>query len=223
MLKMKTAAALAAAFLLAGAAGAATTNGIANGGFEALDAGGNLPAGWVAADSSPPVLSSDAHSGAHAMLLSAPNGFGGSVLLQDSVAHGGLPALTAANVGDTPLLSFWVKGDASTTGNAFVKLQYMGAGGSLGMAINQTFQSLINTSSWTQISFQASAIPVGTTAVYLELGTAVGPILDGRPNAIVVDDLQFALTTAPVPEPSSYALLAAGLAVVGIAARRRRA
>jgi len=221
MLKLKTCAAIAV-LTLTGAAGAATTNGIANGGFEVPGGSGQVAAGWMTADVTP-TLSNEAHSGSHAVLLSAPNGFNASVLFQDSFFHGGLPALGAANVGDTPVLSFWAKGDASTTGNAFVKLEYMGANGIIGTTIDQTFQGLLSTSGWTQISFQAGAIPVGTTSVNLKIGTAVGPILDGRPNAVLVDDIQLALHTAAVPEPGSYALLLAGLATVGAFARRRRA
>lgn len=221
MLKTKTLAALAA-LTLAGAAGAATTNGIANGGFEAAGNGPFIAAGWLtAATNSPAALSTDAHSGNFALLLSAPNGFDASIALQDATGHGGLPALTAAHVGDTPWLSFWAKGDASTTGNAFVTLRYMGPGGILATALNQQFQSQINPGGWTQLSFQASAIPAGATSVFIEIGTAVGPLLDGRPNAVLIDDLQLTLTTAPVPEPGSYALLLAGLAVVGTVARRR--
>lgn len=226
MLNLKTFTALTAAItaaLLASAAGAATTNGFANGGFEAAGGGGQIAAGWLtAATSSPASLSADAHSGSFALLLSAPNGFDASIALQDSVGHGGMPVLTAANVGDTPWLTFWAKGDASTTGNAFVKLQYFTPSGNV-LALDRQFQTQINTSGWTQISFQATAIPAGATTLFLEIGTAVGPILDGRPNAVLVDDLQFTLTTAAVPEPASYALLAAGLGVVGALARRRRA
>lgn len=222
MLNLKTCVAIAA-LTLAGAAGAATTNGFANGGFEAAGGSGQLAAGWLtAATSSPASLSGDAHTGSHSLLLSAPNGFDASIAIQDAAGHGGMPVLGAANVGDTPWLSFWAKGDASVTGNAFVTVRYMGANGIISTALNQQFQSLINTSSWSQISFQAAAIPVGTTTLFIEIGTAVGPILEGRANAVLVDDLQFALNVAAVPEPSSYALLLAGLFTVGAIARRRR-
>ena len=42
----------------------------------------------------------------------------------------------------------------------------------------------------------------------LEMNTAVGALMDGRPNAVYVDDV--GLTS--VPEASSYAMLLAGLA-----------
>jgi hypothetical protein len=216
--------AVTATLWLTGAAGAATTNGIANGGFETAGSGGAFAAGWLAAPTGNPALLSDvAHTGSHSALLTVPNGFGGSTLFQDSVAHGGLPALGAANVGDTPVLSFWAKGDVSTTGNVLFALRYQGASGILANSGNQFFQNAINPNGWTQITFQAAAIPQGTTSVFLEMNTAVGPLLDGRPNAVYIDDIQLTLHTAAVPEPETYALLIAGLAVVGAVARRRRA
>ncbi|MDR7334078.1 PEP-CTERM sorting domain-containing protein [Roseateles asaccharophilus] len=220
MLNLKATAAITT-LLCAGAAGAATFNGFANGGFETVD--GGIPVGWALGDATHPVLSTDAHSGAYSLLLSRPGGFGGSGMEQHSVAHGGLAALTAANVGDTPILSFWAKGDASPTGNAKYVLRYVGDAGVLYDSGFQHFESSLVSSSWTQISFQAGAIPAGTTAVYLLMNTAVGPLLDGRVNAVYIDDIQLTLTTAPVPEPESYALLIAGLGVVAAVARRRRA
>ena len=112
---------------------------------------------------------------------------------------------------------------ARAVGNAFVTVRYMGAAGILATAVNQSFQALLSTSSWTQVGFQASAIPVGTTALFIEIGTAMGPLLDGRQSAVLVDDLQFTLTTAAVPEPETDALMLAGLGAVAAIARRRRA
>ena len=50
------------------------------------------------------------------------------------------------------------------------------------------------------------------------MNTAVGPLMDGRPNAVYIDDV--VLTS--VPEASTYAMLLAGLAGLGFVARRRR-
>lgn len=215
-------AAALALFLTAGLAGhAAASNGFANGGFETIGADG-FAAGWLTAPTGNPVLlSNEAHTGSHAVLLTAPNGFGASTLFQDSVAHGGLPPLGAANVGDTPVLSFWAKGDASTTGNVGFALRYLGAGGILADSGFQFFQGALNASGWTQISFQAAAIPAGATSAFLEVNTAVGPLLDGRPNAVYIDDVQLALTAAAVPEPQTCLLMLAGLAAVATARRRR--
>ena len=209
---------------LAASADAATTNGFANGGFETAAAGaGQVAAGWLAAPTGNPALwSDDAHTGSHSALLTVPRGFGASTLFQDS--QGNLPALTAVNVGDTPLLTFWAKGDVSTTGNANFWLRYMGAGGILLDSGAQSFGGGLSRDDWTQVSFEGAAIPVGTTSVMLEINTAVGPLLDGRANEVHVDDVDLALTTAAaVPEPGSDALLLAGLATVGAIARRRRA
>ena len=220
MLNLRTHAAIAT-LLFAGAAGAATSNGIANGGFETP--AGSLPAGWLTAPTgNPAALANDAHTGSHSVLLTVPAGFGASTLFQDSAGHGGLAPLGDANVGDTPMLSFWAKGDASTTGNATYALRYLGASGILVNSGEQFFHSGLSTNAWTQFSFQGAAIPTGTTSVFIEINSAVGPLLDGRINAVYIDDVQLTLTTAPVPEPETYALLIAGLGVVGAMARRRR-
>lgn len=227
MIAVSFAATLALGFV-AGAANAATTNGFANGGFEVAPSAANPPGGaaffadgWLAAPTGNPALwSSVAHTGAHSALLTVPAGFGGSTLFQNSIDHGGLPALGAANVGDTPMLTFWAKGDVSTTGNVLFSLRYLnGTGTILGNSGNVFFQSQINTSTWSQISFQGAAIPAGTKAVFLEMNTAVGPLLDGRTNAVYIDDINLALA---VPEASTYAMLLAGLAGLGFVARRRR-
>jgi len=207
---------------VAASADAATTNGLANGGFETPAADGDhVAAGWLVAPTGNPALwSNDAHTGAHSALLTVPNGFGASTVFQDS--QGNLPPLTAANVGDTPLLTFWAKGDVSATGNANFWLRYMGAGGILLDSGARSFGDRLSLGDWTQVSYEGAAIPAGTTSVMLEINTAVGPLLDGRANAVLVDDIDLALTTAaPVPEPGGQVLLLAGLATIGALARRR--
>lgn len=229
--KNTLATALGAACLMAftaHAAHAVTVNGFANGGFENTVSINPLPPGgvtsfagnWLSAPTGFAVtLSNDAHTGLHSALLSVPTGFGGATMFQNSMDHGQLPALTA---GDRPVLSFWAKGDASTTGNVGFNLRYLdGVGNIMNNQSGNQFQNAINTSTWTQITLQGNVVPVGAVAAFLEMTTAVGPILDGRPNAVLIDDLYFGVTA--VPEPGTYALLLAGLAGIGALVRRRQA
>ena len=103
--------AAAALALCAGAAQADTTNGFANGGFEAAGVG-TPAASWLQAAGGY-TRSTDAHSGTFSAQLASP-AFNAAIMLQNSIEQGGLPALT---VGDTPTLSFWAKGTAGGTGN----------------------------------------------------------------------------------------------------------
>lgn len=61
-------------------------------------------------------------------------------------------------------------------------------------------------------------------------GITLGPVVNGKQTVLLVSDNNFgatqftqfvALTLAPVPEPETWAMLVAGLALVGAAARRR--
>ena len=96
--------------------------------------------------------------------------------------------LGTANVGDTPTLSFWTKGDVSPTGNVMFSLAYMSAGNQrLYESGHQFFQGQLKGDGWTQITFQGGAIPVGTSSLFLEINTAVGPLEGGRINVVPVD------------------------------------
>lgn len=223
--------ALASLALCAGAVQAATTNGFANGGFEVGQttvAGATGPVanvdptnaqGWrdAAAGYS---RSSDARTGSFAAQLASP-AFNAAVMFQNSIDDGGLPALT---VGDTPTLSFWAKGTAGGTGNALFALRYLdGTGNILANSGNRFFHTSINTSSWTEITYNLGAVPIGATAAFIEFSQAIGPIEAGLPaGRVLIDDLYLGVA-APIPEPGTYALMLAGLVGIGALARRRRA
>lgn len=208
--------AAAALALCAGAVQAQTTNGFANGGFETV--GTTTPAdAWLQAAGGYS-LSTDAHTGSYSAQLASP-AFNAAIMLQNSIEQGGLPALT---VGDTPILSFWAKGNAGGTGNVLFALRYLdGVGNILANSNNRFFQGNINTSAWTQITYSLGAVPVGATAAFIEFSQGIGPIDAGNPaGKVLIDDLY--LSVAAVPEPETYALMLAGLGVVGSIVRRRR-
>ena len=208
--------AAAALALCAVSAQAATTNGFANGGFE--DAGVTTPAAsWLAAAAGYS-RSTDAHSGSFSAQLMSPN-FNAAVMLQNSKEQGGLPDLM---VGDMPTLSFWAKGTAGTTGNVLFALRYLdNVGNILANSTNQFFQNSINESTWTEITYNLGAVPVGATAAFIEFSQGIGPIGgDLKPGKVLIDDLYLGVTA--VPEPETYALMLAGLIGVGALARRRR-
>ena len=208
--------AAAAMVLCAGAAQAATMNGFANGGFET--AGTTTPAAsWLQAASGY-TRSSDAHTGSFSAQLSSV-AFNAAVMLQNSVEQGGLAPLT---VGDTPIFSFWAKGTAGGTGNVLFALRYLdGVGNIKANSQNQFFQSQINANTWTQISYNLGAVPVGAVAAFVEFSQGIGPIDAGNPaGKVLIDDLNLSVTA--VPEPSTYAMFLAGLIAVGAFVKRRR-
>ena len=208
---------VAAAALALCAVGAHAANGFANGGFETV--GSTTPAeSWLQAASGYS-LSTDAHTGSFSAQL-ASAAFNAAVMLQNSVEQGGLPDLVS---GQSPVLTFWAKGYAGGTGNVLFALRYLDSiGNIMAGSGNQFFQGSINTSGWTQITYNGPAVPVGATAAFIEFSQGIGPIEPGLPAGLVlIDDINLSVTA--VPEPGTYAMLLAGLGVVGTMARRRRA
>jgi hypothetical protein len=220
--------AAAALTLCAGAAQA--DNGFANGGFETAFAGPVAPQGpaanWLigASGYGLDTLAANAHTGSNSLLLASPQ-TNSAIAVQNSVKDGGLGPLT---VGDTPVLSFWAKGTAGATGNALFSLQYLdGVGNILYNSGNQFFQGAINTSAYSLITFAGGVVPVGAVAAYLQLAQNIGPIGTGPAGEnwfagrINIDDVNLQVAAA-VPEPESYAMMLAGLGVIGSIVRRRR-
>jgi hypothetical protein len=201
----------AAAMSLFTGAASAVTNGFANGGFEVV--GTSTPAAsWLAAASGYS-LSTDARSGSFSAQLSSPL-LNAAIMEQNSAKDGGLPALT---VGDTPTFSFWAKGSAGSRGNVNFQLRYLdGIGNILAQSGPVFFQGDINTSGWTQISYDLGPVPLGASAAFVLFAQAPG---DGTMGTVRIDDLVLGV----VPEPGTYALMLAGLVGVGAIARRRRA
>jgi PEP-CTERM motif len=202
--------AAAAMSLFAGAA-SAVTNGFANGSFET--AGMSTPAeGWLSFQAGY-TRSSDAFDGSFAALLAAPQ-LQAAIMEQNAVKDGGLSSLV---VGDTPMFSFWTKGDAGSRGNVNFQLRYLNSNGNIIKESGpQFFQSQLKSNEWTKISYDLGAVPAGATAAFVLFAHATG---DGTVGGVLVDDVILGV----VPEPGTYALMLAGLAGVGLMARHRRA
>ena len=154
---------------------AAPAERFANGGFETP--GLTTPAlGWLGANLGYTVTT-DAHSGLRAALLSANVTSTAAVLLQNSKDQGGLPDLV---VGESLVLSFWAKGTPGTTGDLIYALRFLNSNGNILAPTvgnsNVNFGALINPNSWTKITRAALLVPTGATAAFLEISSGIGPV-----------------------------------------------
>ncbi|TWU51035.1 PEP-CTERM motif protein [Rubripirellula tenax] len=204
-------------FTLYSPAQAATVNGFANGGFE--NAGATTPAAsWLIAASGY-TRSTDARTGSFSASLMSPE-LNAAVMLQNSIDDGLLPPLTP---GDNPLLSFWSKGFAGTSGNALFALRYLDANGViLSNSGLQFFQNSINPTTWTEITYDLGVVPVGAEAAFIEFSQGIGPIGGGNlPGTVLIDDVRLNVVQA-VPEPATYAFLAVSGCVLLLRRRRKR-
>jgi hypothetical protein len=216
--------AAAALALCAGAAQAA--EGFVNGGFET--AGSTTPAeAWLPGGSVGYArVAGEGVGGSFAAQISANVDFASAVVLQNAVEQGGLPTLL---VGDTPMLSFMAKGFQGDTGNAGFSLRYLTSTGAI--VYNSGFVGFggsINPNTYTKVEFTGAPVGQAGLAAFLEISNNIGPVSFGcgeggkfpcAPGNVFVDDVSL---TVAVPEPSTYALMLAGLAGVGLLAKRRR-
>jgi hypothetical protein len=158
----------------------------ANGGFET--AGTTTPAeAWLSAAGGYTRNTTESRSGGASAQLASP-AFNAAVMLQNSVEQGLRPALV---VGSTPVLRFWAKGTAGGTGNVLFALRYLDAVGNIkANSGNQFFESRINTTSWTQITYSLGPVPAGAVAAFIEFSQAIGPIdATNPPGKVLIDDL----------------------------------
>ena len=205
--------------LFAGVAQAATTNGFANGGFETSDGLGGAESWLSGASGYTQVCGGGVgRTGDCAAQLMSP-ALNAAVMLQNSIEQGGLPPLTE---GDNPLLSFWAKGFAGSTGNVLYALRYLdGTGNILSDSANQFFQGDINELTWTEITFDLGAVPLGATAAFIEISQGIGPIDSvNLAGTVLIDDLYLGVSAVPVP--AAVWLFGSGLlGLVGVARRRK--
>jgi hypothetical protein len=200
--------------LVCSSANADIVNGFANGGFE-LSGASTPAAAWINAAEGY-TRSTDARTGEFSAQLMSPS-TNAAVMLQNSTVDGMLPALIE---GDQPLLSFWAKGFAGTTGNVLFALRYLDSNGIiLSSSGEQFFQTSINTSTWTEITYDLGVVPVGAETAFIEFSQAIGPIDDNNlAGTVLIDDVFLGVTA--VPEPSVFASLVA-LGILASARRRR--
>lgn len=163
--------------------------------------------------------SGDAHSGSFSALVHQTAMDQAGVMQQNSKAHGYMPDLT---VGESLTLSFWAKAsvaEAVSFYNFTYKFSFLDdTGNILGGSSPTNFATQTNTAGWSLISPGTFVVPAGATAAFLEFSVAGG----GRLAAVLIDDVSLAGPVTAVPEPESYALMLAGLGVVGSIVRRRR-
>lgn len=99
-------------------------------------------------------------------------------------------------VGTSPTLTFWANSTAGATGNVLFALRYLDGGGNIKAdSLNVFFQGSINPNTWTLITHNLGAVPVGAVAAFIEFAQNIGPIGTGPagedwfPGKVLIDDL----------------------------------
>ena len=121
-------------------------------------------------------------------------------------------------------LSFYLNGLVNGIGSTLdyspsVNVSVIGASGS---PLAATTAYGTDNRGWTKVNYDFSVATEGAFA--LSFATPSNPVLPtGQPfNFITIDNVELNAVTSPIPEPSTAAMVLAGLGLIGGAARRRK-
>ncbi len=194
---------------------------MANGGFETVDPNNaSLAFGWLSNQGGYTRQSAEVYAGSWAMQIQALRTSSASGAEQNNMKDGGV--LTPLAVGGTPLLSFFAKGTSGTTGDLKVRMAYLDGIGNIKW--DSGFQNFapgaLSQTTWNQFSVQGPAVGLPDLAVFVQFNLGIGPV--DPPNLTAGNVYIDNLSVQAIPEPGTYALMLAGLAGVGLFAKRRR-
>ena len=153
------------------------------------------------------------------MLLNASRGMSAYGSEQNNVKDGMMSPLVAG--ADPVELSFWAKGTAGTTGDLKVRMAYVDGIGNIKWDSGfQSFSGGINENTWTKSGLMGPKVGEADLAVFVQFNLGIGPVDPPNLTAgrVFIDNV----SVQAIPEPGTYALMLAGLAGVGLLAKRRR-